>query len=58
MTTRMTLDTLFQLCTMTAMVGWLVLLASPIGPTFADRVSGLIIPALLAIFYAGLVMAF
>jgi len=54
----MTLDTLFQLCTTAAMVGWLVLLASPVAPTLADRVSGLIIPALRAIFYAGLVMAF
>jgi ABA DEFICIENT 4-like len=54
----MTLDTLFQLCTTTAMAGWLVLLASPIAPTLADRISGLLIPTLLAIFYAGLVMAF
>jgi ABA DEFICIENT 4-like len=55
---RMALDTLFQLCTTTAMAGWLVLLASPIAPTLADRISGLFIPTLLAIFYAGLVMAF
>jgi ABA DEFICIENT 4-like len=54
----MTLDTLFQLCTTTAVAGWLVLLASPIAPTLADRISGLLIPTLLAIFYAGLVMAF
>jgi hypothetical protein len=54
----MTLDTLFQLCTTAAMVGWLVLLASPIAPTLADRISGLLIPTLLAILYAGLVMAF
>src|SRR5262249_39939464 len=46
------------LCTTTAMAGWLVLLASPIAPTFADRVSGFLIPTLLAIVYAGLVMAF
>jgi hypothetical protein len=54
----MTLDTLFQLCSTTVMVGWLALLASPIVPTLADRVSGLLIPTLLAILYAGLVMAF
>jgi hypothetical protein len=54
----MTLDALFQLCTTATMAGWLVLLASPIAPTLADRVSGLLIPTLLAILYAGLVMAF
>jgi hypothetical protein len=54
----MTLDILFQLCTTVAMVGWLVLLASPIAPTLGDRISGLLIPTLLAILYAGLVMAF
>jgi ABA DEFICIENT 4-like len=54
----MNLDTLFQLCTTTAMAGWLVLLASPIAPALADRVSGLLIPTLLAILYAGLAMAF
>jgi hypothetical protein len=58
MAARMTLDTLFQLCTTTAMVGWLVLLASPLAPTLADRVSGLLIPVLLAILYTGLMMAF
>jgi len=57
-TTHMIPDTLFQLCTTSAMAGWLVLLASPIAPTLADRVSGLLIPSLLAIVYAGLVMAF
>jgi hypothetical protein len=56
--TRMTLDALFQLCTTATMAGWLVLLASPIAPALADRVSGLLIPTLLAILYAGLVMAF
>jgi hypothetical protein len=58
MAARMTLDTLFQLCTTTAMAGWLVLLASPIAPTLADRISGLLIPTLLAVLYAGLVLAF
>jgi hypothetical protein len=51
-------DTLFQLCTTFAMAGWLVLLASPIAPALADRVSGLLIPSPLAIVYAGLIMAF
>jgi ABA DEFICIENT 4-like len=54
----MSLDAIFQLCTTTALAGWVVLLASPIAPTLADRVAGLLIPALLAVTYAGLVLAF
>jgi hypothetical protein len=54
----MTLDAIFQLCTTAALAGWVVLLASPIAPTLADRVSGLLIPALLAVTYAGLMLAF
>jgi hypothetical protein len=54
----MNLDAIFQLCTMTALAGWLVLLASPIAPTVTDRVSGILIPVLLAVAYAGLVLAF
>jgi hypothetical protein len=51
-------DDLFGICNLTAMAGWLALLASPFAPKLADRVSGLVIPALLAITYAGLVLAF
>lgn len=51
-------DDLFGICNMTAMAGWLALLASPFTPKLADRVSGLVIPALLAIAYSGLVLAF
>jgi ABA DEFICIENT 4-like len=54
----MTLDAIFQLCTTAALAGWVVLLASPIAPTLTDRVSGLLIPALLAVTYAGLMLAF
>jgi hypothetical protein len=51
-------DDIFRICNMTAMVGWLVLLASPFAPKLAERISALLIPVLLAIAYAGLVLAF
>jgi hypothetical protein len=51
-------DTMFSLASTIAMAGWLVLLASPFVPKIADLVSGLAIPALLAIAYAGLILAF
>ena len=40
------------------MAGWLCLLASPFMPRLADRIAGLAIPALLAVAYTGLVLAF
>jgi hypothetical protein len=49
---------IFQIASTTAMAGWLVLLISPFIPKLADRISGLIIPALLSIAYTGLVLAF
>jgi hypothetical protein len=51
-------DALFQLASMVALGGWLVLLASPWLPVFADRVSGIAIPLLLSVGYAGLILAF
>jgi len=54
----MNADSLFQLANMTALAGWIVLAASPLIPSVADRVSGLAIPVLLSVAYAGLVMAF
>jgi len=54
----MDLDTLFQAANTTALAGWLVLLAAPWLPVWADRISGLAIPLLLAIGYAALVLAF
>jgi len=54
----MNLDAIFQLASTIALAGWVLLLVSPIAPTFADRISGLLIPALLAVAYAGLVLAF
>ncbi len=51
-------DELFRVCNMIAMAGWLVLFASPFIPTLADRISTIVIPALLAMAYAGLILAF
>ncbi len=51
-------ETLFSICSTTAMAGWLALLASPFAPKLADRVAALAIPALLSVAYAGLVLAF
>ena len=54
----MSLDTLFQIASITAMVGWVVLLISPWAPHFADRVGGIAIPLLLSIGYSVGVVAF
>ncbi|HTV71140.1 MAG TPA: ABA4-like family protein [Rhizobiaceae bacterium] len=49
---------LFQIANPIALVGWVVLLASPFIPKIADRVSGLAIPLLFGVAYTGLIMAF
>jgi hypothetical protein len=54
----MNTDTIFGLSNMLALAGWLVLLGSPLFPRIADRIAGLVIPALLAVAYTGLVLAF
>ena len=51
-------EDIFQICKMMAIAGWLALLASPFLPKLADRIAALVIPLLLAIAYAGLVLAF
>jgi hypothetical protein len=51
-------DMIFQIANTTALAGWIVLLISPFISNLADRISGLIIPALLSIAYTGLILAF
>lgn len=51
-------DTIFQFANPLALAGWAALLASPFLPRFADLVAGTIIPLILAVAYAGLVLAF
>ena len=54
----MSADMMFQVANSVALIGWLVLLGSPLHPAGADRISGLIIPLLLSVAYAGLILAF
>ncbi len=54
----MDLDVLFQAANTTALAGWLVLAASPWLPAWADRISGLAIPAVLSIGYAALILTY
>lgn len=54
----MTLETGFQIVNLTALAGWVALLASPFAPRFADRFAGFAVPALLASAYCVLVVTF
>jgi hypothetical protein len=54
----MTPDTLFQYTGPLAMLGWLVLALWPLSPRWADRISAILIPALLSVAYTALVLAF
>lgn len=51
-------DSLFQLANPLALLGWLVLLASPLAPRAAQAISATAIPLLLALAYTGLILAF
>jgi hypothetical protein len=52
----MNLDQIFDIANTTALIGWLVLLASPFVPRWADRIGGYAIPFLLSGGYATLVI--
>lgn len=54
----MAADTLFSIANTLALGGWIALLGSRFFPVLVQRVSGLAIPLLLSIAYAGLVLAF
>ena len=51
-------DTLFEASNTLALAGWLALLLTPVAPRVADRVAATAIPLLLAVAYAGIVLAF
>jgi hypothetical protein len=51
-------DTLFQLSGPVAMAGWVVLAASPLAPRLADRIAGLVIPAVLSLGYTALILGY
>ena len=54
----MTPEAIFPIANMTALAGWAALLASPLIPRLSDVVASIVIPLLLAVAYAGLVLAF
>ena len=54
----MTPDTLFPYASTAAMIGWLALTASPLGPRAAQIVAALIVPLVLSVGYAALLLAF
>jgi len=47
----MTLENMFSLAGIVAMVGWLLLLLSPLMPKWSDRISGVLLPLLLSFGY-------
>lgn len=47
----MNFETLFSLASIIAMAGWLLLLVSPLIPTWSDRIAGLALPLLLSFGY-------
>lgn len=51
-------EIIFRICNMLAMAGWLALLASRFFPRVAERIAAIAIPVLLAVAYAGLILAF
>lgn len=54
----MTADQLFQTANPLALLGWLVLVASPLAPRATQAISATAIPLLLALAYTGLILAF
>ena len=54
----MTIEQLFSLSSTMALLGLIILLASPIIPRAAQIASGVVIPGLLSILYSALILAF
>lgn len=48
----------FSMAGILAMIGWLILLASPLIPLWSDRISGLVIPLTLSAGYVVLAVFF
>jgi len=47
-------ETAFSAASILAMIGWIILLASPFYPTWANRISGFVIPLILSFGYTAL----
>lgn len=54
----MELEAMFSLANLVALSGWVALLATPLAPRLSQIYAGQIVPAALALLYAGLVLAF
>ncbi len=54
----MSTDTVFQLASTAVLPGWLALALAPFAPRLSDLVAAVIVPLLLALTYAGLVLAY
>ncbi len=54
----MTLEAIFSFSGALALLGWAALLAGPWMPVWSDRIAGWIVPALIAVAYSALVLAF
>ncbi len=54
----MNLELLFSVAGVLAMVGWLVLLASPFIPEWSDKIAGLVIPIFMSLGYVVLSVFF
>lgn len=48
----------FSVAGVLAMLGWVLLLLSPLIPIWSDRLAGLVIPVLLSVGYAAIIVAF
>jgi hypothetical protein len=54
--TAMTFETWFSVAGIVAMSGWLVLLGSPLIPTWSDRIAGSVLPIALSLGYLALLV--
>lgn len=52
----MTFETAFSVASIAAMVGWLLLLFSPLIPKWSDQLAGTILPLLLSLGYTALLL--
>lgn len=54
----MTPDSLFQIAGPIAMIGWIFLALAPLAPKWADRIGGVIIPAILSVGYTAVILGY
>ncbi len=54
----MDIETLFRFANLTAMAGWVVLVASPLAPKWADGIAGILIPLVLSVGYTALILVY